>query len=181
MVDILPYLYKRLRDADPSVRSEEQLTLLDVGGRTGVGSDLLASIFYGIWSKRKISVDVLDIDDTYEDYIYASARFVRQFICAYIFNMESDQYDYIVCSHVIEHIDEPFAFCEQLRRVSKRGVVMYCPYEEQDPIVGHNTITHEMIEGFGAQDITVLDNTWFWKQESRPELKTVLFWLPALT
>ena len=71
-VDILPYFFEVLRIDDPRHRVDEPLLVLDVGSRTGVGANLIAQIFYGVWARRKISVDVLDINPAFSFIIKGS-------------------------------------------------------------------------------------------------------------
>lgn len=179
MVDILPYLFDALRSDDPSFSVEEPMSLLDIGSRTGVGANLLAQVFYGVWSRRKISVDVVDINPSFGEYMTATQPFIRRFICSDVADLDAASYDYVICSHVIEHVPDPVVFCDSLRRLARNRVIMYCPFEEYDPIPGHNTITKDLIMSLGGQDLVVSDKSWCWKREDRPEQKTAMFWLPG--
>ena len=41
------------------------------------------------------------------------------------FPFEDDEFDYVICSHVLEHIDDVDAFSRELNRVAKKGYVEY--------------------------------------------------------
>lgn len=41
------------------------------------------------------------------------------------FPFEDDEFDYVVCSHVIEHVEDVEFFCSEMFRVAKRGYLEY--------------------------------------------------------
>src|SRR5690242_1222787 len=36
---------------------------------------------------------------------------------------QDQAFDYVIASHIIEHMDDPVKFCQELMRVSKRGYI----------------------------------------------------------
>lgn len=43
-----------------------------------------------------------------------------------IMPFKDKEFDYVICNHVLEHVDDPVAFCKELSRVGKRGY-LECP------------------------------------------------------
>ena len=41
------------------------------------------------------------------------------------FPFKDKEFDYVICSHVVEHVPDPRSFCKELFRVAKRGYIEY--------------------------------------------------------
>src|SRR5690606_30439678 len=111
MMQIAPYVQNYMRKQGKGARFD----ILDVGSRTGHGSNLLASLYQTMELGYRARVTAIDIDPTYHHY----ARFFCRYIVHRVATLESIQrsYDIVIASHVIEHVEDPFAFVEQLRNV----------------------------------------------------------------
>lgn len=124
------------------------LTLLDVGSRTGAGSGLLQQIHHPeSFSRIKLNVTALDIEDTYVD--YAKAHYPEvEYVVGDIYDPTfSRKFDIVVCSHTLEHVPDPSGFLAQLRSLARGWVVIACPFEEKDLIPGHvNTLDFSFFE-----------------------------------
>jgi hypothetical protein len=48
-------------------------------------------------------------------------------------------WEIVMCSHVIEHTKDPIAFARHLQSPASQYVIVYAPYNETDPIAGHNS------------------------------------------
>lgn len=129
-----------------------RITLLDIGSRTGGGSELIRYMHNPhSFSRIKIDVTALDIDTGYRDYsrkIFPELKFVY----GDIFDPALDRgYDVILCSHTIEHVPKPEIFLEQLQKLAKSWVIVATPFSEANPIPGHvNQMTYEFFEKTGA-------------------------------
>jgi ubiquinone/menaquinone biosynthesis C-methylase UbiE len=148
--------------------------ILDVGSRTGIGVDLVAQLYKGPWSNFILDCDVLDIDDGFFDYAKVVCNHVSRFIISDVADIDSDSYDYVIASHVLEHVDDYMSFCNHLKRIAKKNVFISCPYNEFSPINGHNTITDTILEQIGAVDIDIKKN-WWWRNPARPDWSIVMF------
>jgi len=177
-IDLLPLVHSSLISDHPnhaeSSAFSRALKLLDVGSRTGVGANLIAQIYKGPWSDFIVNCDVLDLDDGFFDYAKCVCDHVSDFIICDVENIETNSYDYIIASHVLEHVDDYLPFCDHLKRIAKKNVFISCPYNEYDPIEGHNVINDVVLLQIGAQDIEVKKN-WFWKNPERPDWSIVTF------
>jgi hypothetical protein len=180
MVDLIPYFLDILRNDDKHAYwITEPMTILDVGARTAAGSDLLGSMFFGGASRRRAVVDVLDIDPTFAEYVRATKRFVRNYIISDIADIASSSYDYVFASHVIEHIANPVPFCHELRRIARKKVICYVPYDEIDPIFSHFRVDMKTLHSIGAENIQTTDKSWHWKDPNKHQF-TAFFCLDAL-
>lgn len=179
MVDLIPYFLDILKDDDAHAYwIHEPMLLLDVGARTGAGSDLLGSMFFGGASRRRAVVDVLDIDPTFAEFVEKTKRFVRRYIVSDISAIPTGAYDYVFASHVIEHIQDPGPFCEELKRISRKKVICYTPFDEADPIPSHHTINMDTLRSINAKRIEVTDKSWPWKHPNKHQF-TVMFYLES--
>lgn len=161
MTDILATLRAHLLPR----HAGQKFTVLDLGARTGAGSQLMAYVGQaGSYAKLKFSVTCADIDPTYAAYSRAQNPLV-EYLNADAFKA-GRQWDIVICSHVVEHVPQPLAFVEQLRRIAKRHVVLAFPYAEdpQQLIPGHvNSLNHDFIRALRPSRTEVFEGL-YWGQ-----------------
>jgi len=85
---------------------------------------------------------VVDIDD-YSEY-YKSINPPKKFIQADACNtpFEDDEFDFSICSHIIEHIITPAEFLNELSRISKSGYIEF-PTLLGDNLIRGNETEHK--------------------------------------
>ena len=44
---------------------------------------------------------------------------------------KNNYFDIVCCTHVIEHLETPFEIIKEIRRVSKREIILICPLEKE--------------------------------------------------
>jgi 2-polyprenyl-3-methyl-5-hydroxy-6-metoxy-1,4-benzoquinol methylase len=134
IIDLIPYIY-RLYYNWPT---DKPVRVLDIGIECGAGTALLAELH----NRRshnylKMEVTGLDIVEDFRDYISVSSPFVK-FVKKDIFDIpDGETWDLVICSHVIEHIKDPFAFIDKLRRLTSKYTIVACPYNETNLRPGH--------------------------------------------
>jgi 2-polyprenyl-3-methyl-5-hydroxy-6-metoxy-1,4-benzoquinol methylase len=134
IIDLIPYIY-RLYYNWPT---DKPLRVLDIGIECGAGTALLAELH----NRRshnylKMEVTGLDIVADFRDYIAVSSPFVK-FVQKDIFDISDDEtWDLVICSHVIEHLSDPFPFIEKLKRLTSKYTIVACPYNETNLRPGH--------------------------------------------
>lgn len=139
------------------------LSLLDVGSRTGAGSELLRYLHHpSSFSRIKLSVTALDTDDTYIDYArihFPELRYLQQDIFDSGF---TERFDIVLCSHVIEHVDDPANFIARAQALARRWVILAAPFEEKNLIPGHRSrLDFDFFQTIGAHDLRVYRSlTW---------------------
>lgn len=156
-IEIIPLLYPYL---DKWSGKGLELTALDVGPRTGAGSNLIGKLFASHFSSLVLHVDTLDIDPTFIDYQTERWQNIRNAYEGDLFKCPSKSYDYVMCSHTIEHLRDPVPFCEDLVRVARDKVFIYCPFNELNPIPDHHTVSMEIIERLNAAEMKILPSWW---------------------
>ncbi len=65
------------------------------------------------------------------------------------------EFDFIICSHVLEHLDDPVRVCAELSRISKAGYIEvpnYCI----DLFIRNNDIIHTWLCSFGGESNSLL-------------------------
>lgn len=148
--DISQYLDRR-------IPGFQQLSLLDVGPRTGSGLALLRLMHHpGAFGRLKFDpVAGLDIDPSFEAITRIEFPDIHP-MTGDLFDIASDSWDVVICSHTIEHVEEAEAFVRQLMVVARRYVVIACPFNEKNRIPGHvRTIDYEFFNDLGFDDIHV--------------------------
>jgi hypothetical protein len=73
-------------------------------------------------------------------------------------------YDYVFCSHVVEHVPDLAPFLTRLVELARRNVFIYAPYDERERIAGHvNTITEATFLGFEVEHLQIKKSAgWRW-------------------
>lgn len=144
VIDCLPEFHRVLRTY---YRRKDVLRLLDVGAGSGAGSNLLASLHATHYVYSRIEVDAIDHTPVRRRWIKAMYPQVRYQV-ADLFELPDRQWDIVFCSAVVEHVENPRRFCEELVRVCKGFAFVYVPYKEVDRIPSHiNTLDESLFEG----------------------------------
>lgn len=164
MTEMMPNIIQR------GLRAGRPLRILDVGPGAGFGANFLGQVtaegFFGLIAE----VSVLDIEPIYRDYIVRRHPYVREFIHGDVFDLD-DTWDLVVCSHVIEHVDEPQRFLHRLAEISEFGVVFSAPFEEpRDNLCpGHkHSFDMSWLQQIGATNVRLVESAaWGFLMEPR--------------
>lgn len=156
--DISGFLSTRLRGF------EAPLSLLDIGPRTGAGLALLRLLHHPLsYAPLKLdTVTGIDIDPEFKR--IASAAYPDiQALEGDAFALPEGEWDIVMSSHTIEHVDDPDDFVTRLTQRAKRYALIACPFEEQERIVWHkNTISYHFLTKHGFHDMQVYRSShWF--------------------
>jgi SAM-dependent methyltransferase len=153
MIDILPYLHEVM--VAHYARSDE-LSLVDVGAGSCIGTNLLTMLHSDHVVYSKLNVTAVDHTDVRERWVRALYPMIDYRI-ADLFDLPGKQWDFVVCSHVIEHVEEPRDFIEALLRICKGFAFVYSPYEEFDRIPHHlSTIVKDTYAGIPGCRLEVM-------------------------
>jgi SAM-dependent methyltransferase len=152
--EVLPVLYGLYGAGD------HELTLLDVGARTGAGTGLIGYLHQPYaYSRFKIHATALDLDGRYVG--YARAHFPNiEYLHADITAPDFDRtFDIVLASHTLEHVGDPDGFLAALQRLAKQHVIIACPFEEENLIAGHvNRFTHDFFSRHAVTTLKVYDS-----------------------
>jgi 2-polyprenyl-3-methyl-5-hydroxy-6-metoxy-1,4-benzoquinol methylase len=93
--------------------------VLDIGCGTGLTHNLIDKNFF------KVGVDI-EIDN-----INIAKQNSNAFFCQSntILPFKNEIFDTVVCTEVIEHVDNPIETIEEIHRVVKNRLVLTCPYK----------------------------------------------------
>jgi hypothetical protein len=166
IVEMMPHIHKLLREFPIGV-----YTCLDVGTRTGSGANLFGQLFGSLCSYIQIKVDTIDKDPTFADYQMARYKDVRHIMVGDVFQVPDQSYDFVICSHTLEHIDDPIPFAQKLTKIAKRYAFFYMPYNEQDPLLlDHRRIDDKLVDALNPINKAVIDS-WHWRkgEEQTPQ------------
>lgn len=59
------------------------------------------------------------------------------------------EFDFIICSHVLEHLDDPVRVCAEFSRISKAGY-LEVPHYSADLFIRNNDVIHNWLCAFSA-------------------------------
>ena len=157
MCELLPTLWNLY----PS--GQHQLSLLDVGPRTGAGTGLLQFLHHPeSFSRIKLRTTAIDIDGSYRDYAAVHSPGVEYLVGDIFDTTLARSFDVVLCSHTLEHLADPQPFLSRLRQMAKAWVIVACPFDEKDLIPGHaSSIGYRFFEDAGAHMLHVYRSlTW---------------------
>jgi 2-polyprenyl-3-methyl-5-hydroxy-6-metoxy-1,4-benzoquinol methylase len=110
---------------------QQSMTLLDVGARTAAGSDLIARVFHPrSWSRLSLTVTAIDVDPSGHARAALSHPRIEYRVCD-VFDIH-ETYDIVVCSHTLEHTDDPGRLLEKILGLARRLVVIAAPWKEPE-------------------------------------------------
>lgn len=168
MIDLLPYIQRYLRTNPRGTVFD----VLDVGPGSGLGTAMLANLFLSSRLGYRMRVSAIDLFPTWSVYMAAFVPNVRM-IVGDIFKLQ-ETFDIVVCSHVIEHVQEYPAFVDRLQKIARKRVFLCAPFEET-PLVtkGHiNSIDRNFLRNLDVVSEPVLINSaaWGWFDDPRQQM-----------
>lgn len=127
------------------------------------------------YTKLKLSVSALDITRRFEQFKDIVAP-ETEFLVSDIFDVKGRAWDFIIASHVIEHVHEPLKFVRQLQSLAHDFVIIACPWNEFPLTTAQHvtTVTKELTRQMGARDLQIFTNYSWGKTR-----EVCLFWLPG--
>ncbi|ASQ89792.1 hypothetical protein CHL67_01620 [Prosthecochloris sp. GSB1] len=172
MTELMPTIHRLYMNLPANV----QKTCLDVGPSSFGGTALLADLHTEqSFNKLKLKVSAVDILDRWRSLQEMLAPNVEFFVQD-IFTIKNRTWDFIICSHVIEHVSNPSVFLKQLQLLARDFVLVASPWAE-NPIStkGHiNTIEESFVNEVGGRDLRTFVNYGWGKQR-----EVCSFWLPG--
>ena len=126
-------------------------TVLDIACGTGYGSNLLASLPAMVTG---VEVDTTALNTARErhsevEHLAGKLDWVQATAEEYLDSIPAKAFDWIVSFETLEHVDDLFAFLEQLLRVYKVGLLLSVPHNEPPnswPFHKTFQITKELLE-----------------------------------
>ncbi len=144
VIDMIPYIHEIM------VRHYNRfdaLSLIDVGPGSCIGTNLLVALHSDHIVYSKLNVSAIDYTDLRERWVRALYPKI-DYQVGDVFDLAEMAWDFVVCSHVIEHLEQPRPFIEQLMKICKGFAFVYSPFEETDRIPHHlSTISRQTYQG----------------------------------
>ena len=73
------------------------------------------------WKYADVFTDVNDHSEYYEKKYNGVKKFIKCDVENTPFN--DKEFDFVIASHILEHVEEPFKFCNEMTRIGKRGYI----------------------------------------------------------
>lgn len=144
VADLLPHIHETML---AHYGRFDELSLVDVGAGSCMGTNLLAALHSDHVVYSKLKIDAVDYIDLRQRWVKALYPKVHHQV-ADLFDLPSRNWDLVLCSHVVEHVENPRPFIEKLMDICKGFAFIYTPFEERDLIPHHlSTITRDTYSG----------------------------------
>lgn len=171
MIEIIPLIHRwYLHESDNTVK-----TALDIGPQNFAGTALLQEIHDPhTYNKLKLDVSAIDKTDKFsilKDILCSKVNFIK----GDIYDLKGT-WDFVIASHVIEHVDEPYKFVKRMQDLARDFAIIACPWNEY-PLSNNthvNTIDKKFIRSVGARDLSIYTNYSWGKSR-----EVCLFWVPG--
>lgn len=151
-IDVIPELHKVMLK---HYRRKLNLKLVDIGAGSGAGTNMFALLHTSdeVFSPLEVeAVDQVDTRRRWIEFMYPKVKYT----VGSLEKLRSRNWDFVYCSHVIEHTRDPRAFVKHLMRICRGFAFVYAPYNEVDLIPGHlSTITEKVFEGFPLEALII--------------------------
>ncbi len=172
MVELIPFIHRYYLELPKNMRK----TVLDIGPSEFGGTKLLYDTHStGTFNKLKLDITAVDNVSRYQ-MLQKLVIPEIEFLIQNIFSITDRTWDFVICSHVVEHVTDPLKFLARSQMLAHDFVLVACPWEE-DPITckAHiNTINMQMVEAAGGEDLTIYTNYMWGKHR-----KVCIFKLPG--
>ena len=153
VIDCIPEIHRIMK---AHYKRSDELSFLDVGAGSGAGSNIFTMLHSGRHVYSKLNVDAIDYTDSRLRWVKTMYPKVNYSVSD-IYDLPSNNWDLVFCSHVIEHVPTPRKFLEKLVDICKGYLFVYSPYNEIDRIPAHiNTITESLYEGFNVENMNIM-------------------------
>jgi ubiquinone/menaquinone biosynthesis C-methylase UbiE len=75
------------------------------------------------WKQADIYTDVIDRSEFYKKRYNDTKKFIQCDVENTGNLFKDKEFDFVIASHILEHVEDPFKFCEELSRIGKRGYI----------------------------------------------------------
>lgn len=133
IIDLVPRIQSVLRQ---HYKRKDVLKLIDVGAGSCVGTNVLAMLHSSHYVYSRLEIDAIDYIDLRERWARSQYPLIN-YMVGDVHELPDRSWDIVVCSHVIEHMEDPRAFIDCLRRICRGFAFVYSPYREIDRIEHH--------------------------------------------
>jgi SAM-dependent methyltransferase len=155
VIDLVPRIQAVLHR---HYKRKDVLRLIDVGAGSCVGTQVLAMLHSDHYVYSRFEIDAID-------YLPLRERWVRSqypriaYQVGDAFALPERTWDFVVCSHVVEHLDDPRPFIDNLRRICRGFAFVYSPYRELERIPDHfSTIDESTYAGIPGCELEVVSS-----------------------
>lgn len=138
IVDLIPRIQTILV---AHYRRADVLKLIDVGAGSCIGTNLLAALHSDHTVYSRFEIEAIDYIPVRKRWVQSQYPMIR-YRAGDAHDLPDRNWDIVVCSHVVEHLEQPRPFIDALRRICRGFAFIYSPYNEIERIAAHRcTIT----------------------------------------
>jgi len=133
IIDLVPRIQSVMRR---HYRRKDVLKLIDVGAGSCTGTNVLAMLHSSHYVYSRLEIDAIDYIPLRQRWAQSQYPLIN-YMVGDAFALPDRAWDLAICSHVVEHMEDPRAFIDCIRRICRGFAFIYTPYREIERIPHH--------------------------------------------
>jgi hypothetical protein len=153
----------------------KKVSVLDVGPATCTGTALMHNALNHLLGVH-VSFTGIDIVPDHQDFVVRHFPELRYIVGNIFKEVHVGEYDIVLCSHSLEHVENPLHFIARCNALARKFCLFYVPYAELNLIEGHLTsIDDAFLARVPSLMWSLVTRSVGWQPASDPDPRVLMF------